>query len=105
MLSYNLIFARGVQKYLASGSRAFYQRHCRFAIAGALLSRRLKVPLILEYNGPKAWIADHWDPNPLRHWIRLCEEVTLRCAARIIVVSEALREDCQREVFRQIAFG
>ncbi len=94
MLSYNFQFARGVQSYLDSDvPRFFYQRHCAFSIAGALLSRRLKVPLILEYNGSEAWIADHWDPNPLRHWIKLCEEVTLRCATRIIVVSEALRDD------------
>jgi glycosyltransferase involved in cell wall biosynthesis len=47
--------------------------------------------LILEYNGPEGWIADHWDPTPFRSWVRLCEEVTLRSAARIIVVSEVLR--------------
>jgi glycosyltransferase involved in cell wall biosynthesis len=94
MLSYNFVFARGVQRYLASGApRFFYQRHVAFSIAGALLSRRLKVPLILEYNGSEAWIAKHWDPNPLRSWIRLCEDVTLRCAARIIVVSEVLRQE------------
>ena len=94
MLSYNLTFTRGVQEYLASASPgAFYQRHCRFSIAGALLSRRLKVPLILEYNGPEGWIADHWDPTPFRSWVRLCEEVSLRCATRIIVVSEALRAE------------
>ena len=93
MLSYNFVFARGVQKHLVTAiPRYLYQRHCAFSIAGALLSRRLKVPLILEYNGPEVWIADHWDPNPLRNWITLCEEVTLRCAARIIVVSDALRE-------------
>jgi glycosyltransferase involved in cell wall biosynthesis len=94
MLSYNLAFTRGVQKLLGLATpAAFYQRHCRFSIAGALLSTRLKVPLILEYNGPEGWIADHWDPNPFRSWIRLCEEVSLRCATRIIVVSEALRAE------------
>jgi glycosyltransferase involved in cell wall biosynthesis len=94
MLSYNFRFARGVQTNLASATpRAFYQRHCRFAIAGALLSTRLKVPLILEYNGPQGWIADHWDPTPFRSLITLCEELTLRCAARIIVVSAVLREE------------
>jgi glycosyltransferase involved in cell wall biosynthesis len=94
MLSYNLTFARGVQKYLASATpTALYQRHCRLSIAGALLSSRLKVPLILEYNGPEGWIADHWDPTPFRNWVRLCEEVSLRCATRIIVVSEALRAE------------
>jgi glycosyltransferase involved in cell wall biosynthesis len=94
MLSYNLMFAGGVQKYLASVTPGvFYQRHSRFSIAGALLSSRLKVPLILEYNGPEGWIADHWDPAPFRSWIRLCEEVSLRFATRIIVVSEALRAE------------
>jgi glycosyltransferase involved in cell wall biosynthesis len=94
MLSYNLTFTRGVQKYLASATPGvFYQRHCRFSIAGALLSSRLKVPLILEYNGPEGWIADHWDPTPFRRWISLCEEVSLRCATRIVVVSAALRAE------------
>jgi glycosyltransferase involved in cell wall biosynthesis len=94
MLSYNFVFAQGVQGYLASGAPRFlYQRHLPFSIAGALLSRRLQIPLILEYNGSEVWIADHWDPNPLRNWIRLCEEVTLRCATRIIVVSEVLRAE------------
>ena len=55
MLSYNFVFVRGVQKYLASDTpRFFYQRHFAFSIAGALLSRRLKVPLILEYNGSES---------------------------------------------------
>ena len=94
LLAYNLVFTRGVQKYLVSKvPGAIYQRHCRFAIAGALLSSRLKVPLILEYNGPEGWIADHWDPARFRNWIRLCEEVSLRFAARIVVVSEALRAE------------
>jgi glycosyltransferase involved in cell wall biosynthesis len=93
LLSYNFLFARGVEERLASAiPRAFYQRHCRFSIAGALLSRRFKVPLILEYNGPEVWIADHWDPTAFRSWVHLCEEWTLRSAARIIVVSEVLRD-------------
>jgi glycosyltransferase involved in cell wall biosynthesis len=93
MLSYNFVFARGVQKRLVPGGPRFlYQRHVAFSVAGALLSRRLQVPLILEYNGSEVWVADHWDPNPLRIWIKLCEEVTLQCAARVVVVSEVLRE-------------
>jgi glycosyltransferase involved in cell wall biosynthesis len=94
LLSYNFVFVRGVQRYLArSRPRFLYQRHCAFSIAGAVLSRRLSVPLILEYNGSEEWMANHWDPNPLRSWIRLCEEITLRSAARIMVVSKVLRDD------------
>jgi glycosyltransferase involved in cell wall biosynthesis len=94
MLAYNFTFARGVQEHLRGETPGvFYQRHLAFSIAGALLSQRLQVPLILEYNGSEVWIAHHWDPNPLHSWIKLCETVALRCATRIIVVSEALRED------------
>jgi glycosyltransferase involved in cell wall biosynthesis len=94
LLSYNFVFVRGVKRSLAaSHPRFLYQRHCAFSIAGALLSRRLSVPLILEYNGSEEWMANHWDPNPLRGWIRWCEDVTLRSAARIMVVSKVLRDD------------
>jgi glycosyltransferase involved in cell wall biosynthesis len=94
MLAYNFVFARRVQEHLATATpRYLYQRHCSFSIAGALLSRRLKVPLILEYNGPQGWIADHWDPTFFRNLLSLCEEVTLRCANRIIVVSDALEAE------------
>jgi glycosyltransferase involved in cell wall biosynthesis len=94
LLSYNFVFVRGVERSLArSRPRFLYQRHCAFSIAGALLSRRLSVPLILEYNGSEEWMANHWDPNPLHRWIRWCEEVTLRSAARIMVVSKVLRDD------------
>lgn len=97
MLSYNMVFAGGVQKLLGSNHPRFlYQRHCAFSVAGAVLSQRLRVPLILEYNGSEEWMARHWDPNPLRDWIRLCEEVTLRSAARIVVVSSVLRDDLVR---------
>jgi glycosyltransferase involved in cell wall biosynthesis len=93
-LSYNFLFARGVENNLASNRPHFlYQRHSAFSVAGAMLSKRLQVPLILEYNGSEIWMADHWDPNPLRRWISLAEEVSLRCAARIVVVSEVLRAD------------
>jgi glycosyltransferase involved in cell wall biosynthesis len=94
LLRYNFEFAREVQRFLGSSiPGSFYQRDCRFAIAGVLLARRLKVPLILEYNGPQGWIADHWDPTPFKGLVRLCEEVTLRSANRIIVVSEALQAE------------
>ena len=94
MLRYNFAFADGVQRHLdAERPGALYQRHCRFAVGGALLARRLKIPLILEYNGPQGWIAVHWDPTPFKRLVRLCEEVTLRSATRIIVVSEALRAE------------
>jgi glycosyltransferase involved in cell wall biosynthesis len=94
MLAYNRSFFAGVHRHLATSTPGvLYQRHCPFAIAGAMLSKRCRIPLILEYNGPQGWMTDHWDPTPFRRWIVLCEEVTLRAAARIVVVSEVLKAE------------
>jgi glycosyltransferase involved in cell wall biosynthesis len=94
MLSYNLRFALKV-KNLLRGRRvgALYQRHGRFVVAGALLSRWSGIPLILEYNGSEAWMADHWDPARFKILVRLCEEASLSRAHLIVVVSEALKQD------------
>src|SRR5262249_43825970 len=93
-LAYNWRFARAVRRSLAKQPPvALYQRHSRFSVSGALLSRELSVPLILEYNGSEEWVADNWDPAHFRRWLRLCEDFSLKSAAMIVVVSEALREE------------
>jgi glycosyltransferase involved in cell wall biosynthesis len=93
-LSYNVRFARRVSKCLR-GPRTgvLYQRHGRFVIAGALLSRLTRLPLILEYNGSEAWVADHWDPARFRRWLRLCEDFSLAHADLLVVVSEPLKQE------------
>ena len=94
MLSYNFRFARVVQQELkGQHPSVLYQRHGRFSVAGAVLARRIRVPLILEYNGSETWMADYWDPARFRTWLRLCEEVMLRSASLIVVVSDPLKEE------------
>jgi len=93
-VSYNLSLAREVEKELVDRAPLFvYQRHGRYVVAGALLSRRLRRPLVLEYNGSEVWIAKHWDPSRFVLWLRLCEEISLKAAALITVVSDALRQE------------
>lgn len=87
-------FARKVVRTLGSRkTRCIYQRHSAFRIDGALLSRWLETPLILEYNGSELWIARHWDPTRFLAWLRKCEDLSLRSASRIVVVSEPLRQE------------
>ena len=94
LLSYNAAFVRSVAPELSGAQlTALYQRHGRFVVAGALLSRWLRVPLVLEYNGSDDWIAEHWDPSRFRSWLRLCEAFSLAAASLIVVVSETLREE------------
>jgi glycosyltransferase involved in cell wall biosynthesis len=92
-LSYNRYFSRVVEQDLAGRRPSFiYQRHGRYVVAGALLSRRLRRPLVLEYNGSEVWIAQHWDPTRFLPWLKLCEEISLTAANLIVVVSDVLKE-------------
>ena len=94
MLSYSFQFSREVRRLVKAARPAmFYQRHGRFSVAGALLSQWMGVPLVLEYNASELWMADYWDPTRFRTWLRLCEEVSLKSASMIVVVSEPIRQE------------
>jgi glycosyltransferase involved in cell wall biosynthesis len=74
--------------------RFIYQRLSLGNYAGVELSRRLGVPLVLEYNGSEAWVARNWG-RPLRfqETAELAEQVNIRHAHLIVTVSEVLREE------------
>jgi glycosyltransferase involved in cell wall biosynthesis len=94
MLSYSARFAWIVRRRLEHVRPAmFYQRHGRFTVAGPLLSQWMRVPFVLEYNASELWLAHYWDPTRFRIWLRLCEEVSIRCASLIVVVSTPIREE------------
>jgi glycosyltransferase involved in cell wall biosynthesis len=40
-----------------------YQRHSAFNVAGADLSHRLGIPLVLEWNGSEVWVRDNWETS------------------------------------------
>jgi glycosyltransferase involved in cell wall biosynthesis len=93
-IAYNWRFVRAVRKSLGNQSPvALYHRHSRFAVSGAVLSLKLRVPFILEYNGSEVWVSENWDPARFRTWLKLCEDCCLKCAALIVVVSEPLRKE------------
>jgi glycosyltransferase involved in cell wall biosynthesis len=92
-LAYNLRFIAAARKPLAKKKpRLLYQRHGKFLFAGAILSRLLRIPLVLEYNGSEDWIAKHWDPSRFAPWLRLCEAVSIRAASLVVVVSKPLKQ-------------
>jgi glycosyltransferase involved in cell wall biosynthesis len=97
VILYNLSFVFRVRKSLR-GRRVgmLYQRHGRFVFVGALLSKWLRAPLVLEYNGSEDWTAKFWDPSRFRAWLRLCERVSLSSASLVVVVSDPLRDDLLR---------
>jgi glycosyltransferase involved in cell wall biosynthesis len=94
MLTYSFSFAREAKRLLR-GRRVgtLYQRHGRFTIAGVLLSKLASIPLTLEYNGSEKWMAEYWDPTRFYSWMTLCEDVALRCASLIVVVSDPIKNE------------
>lgn len=71
-----------------------YQRMSLGNYTGVTLSRELRIPLILEYNGSEAWIAKNWG-KPLRfHSAAVAaEQACLKHAQVVVTVSEPLGQE------------
>jgi glycosyltransferase involved in cell wall biosynthesis len=86
---------------IASSSRqaarradVIYQRHARFSLSGALLSRLAGKPLFLEYNGSEVYTGTNWGQRtPLLGQLAACERAALASATLIVVVAEASRAE------------
>ena len=62
-------------------------------MSGALLRERLKVPLVLEFNGSEVWAQRHWGERLRFEALgERVERASLRHAELIVVVSQALVE-------------
>jgi glycosyltransferase involved in cell wall biosynthesis len=93
-LAYNLAFFAAAWKAArALRPDAIYQRHTAFNCAGAVLSRIMSVPLVLEFNSSELWKGRYWGGLRLTRSAHLVERINLRAADRVIVVSDVLRDD------------
>jgi glycosyltransferase involved in cell wall biosynthesis len=99
---YELNYFAYHRRFVARGGRileelapdALYQRLSIGNYAGVVLARRLRIPLVLEYNGSEVWVARHWGRG-LRFpgAAMLAEEVSLRHADLIVTVSDVLGDE------------
>jgi glycosyltransferase involved in cell wall biosynthesis len=91
-LAYNVaFFGAALRAARRTRPRAIYQRHTAFNIAGALLSRLLRLPLVLEFNSSELWKGRYWGGLRLTRPAALVERINLRAADRVVVVSEVLK--------------
>ncbi len=71
-----------------------YQRLSLANFTGVELSRGLRLPLVLEYNGSEAWVAKNWGSELRFHNLAVdIERVALRHAHLVVTISEPLREE------------
>ena len=86
---------RQLTPVLAQRRPAFlYQRMSVFDYSGVTLSRQLRLPLVLEYNGSEVWAARHWGrPLRLERLATHAEAASLRHAHLVVTVSDVLGDE------------
>jgi glycosyltransferase involved in cell wall biosynthesis len=89
-LAYNVAFLKAARR--RPRPDLIYQRHTAFNVVGAVLSRLWRVPFVLEFNSSEVWKGRYWGGVRLLGVASLVEDVNLRAADRIVVVSSPLRD-------------
>lgn len=88
----NLISAQLSQRH--KQYQFIYQRISIYNYAGVVLSRKLKIPLIMEYNGSTVWLFKNWARKLFFEKLAdQCERVCLKHAHAIVTISEVLRDE------------
>lgn len=90
-------FSRYVAGLLGNRSHRYdviYQRLSLANYSGAVLARKLNIPLITEYNGSEAWVAKNWGrPLRLHGLASRAEDAMLQNSDVVITVSDVLAEE------------
>ncbi len=69
-----------------------YQRYSMNSFVGVILSKKLNVPFVLEYNGSEVWISKNWGNGLSFEFIaKYIEMLNLKRASLVIVVSRELQ--------------
>ncbi len=91
---YQGVFLRAAREEARESPPDFiYQRFALNDMSGALLRERLKVPLVLEFNGSEVWAQRHWGERlRFEALAERVERASLRHADLVVVVSQALVE-------------
>ena len=71
-----------------------YQRLSICSYMGAKLANKLKIPLIVEYNGSEVWIARNWGrPLVFEKIAKKAEDLMLNCANVVVTISDVLKDE------------
>ena len=83
-----------VKRRNVAAADIIYQRLSLSNYLGVLVSRKYKVPLIVEYNGSEVWAAKNWGAGMrFAKQAEMAEEVTLKHAHVVVTISEVLTQE------------
>ncbi len=71
-----------------------YQRLSIANYTGVILSRKLNVPLIIEYNGSEVWVSQNWGAG-VKYFdlTKNIEDITLKHAHVVVTISDILKKE------------
>ena len=90
---YHRLFLREALRVATAHRPSYlYARYSLNDLTPVLLRRRLRIPLVLEYNGSEVWVQQHWGrPLQFRRVSALIENANLLSADLVVVVSEEIK--------------
>ncbi len=87
------ILKQSKSKYAGFRFSFIYQRYSVYNYVGVVLARHFRIPLIIEYNGPEAWVGQNWSKNfKYESLIDKIEILNSKAADVVVVVSQPLKE-------------
>ena len=91
---YQAVILRAARRDASTHAPDFiYERYALNDMSGVLLRDRLKLPLVLEFNGSEVWAQRHWgEPLRFESLAESIERANLRHADLVVVVSQPLVE-------------
>jgi glycosyltransferase involved in cell wall biosynthesis len=92
----NIFFTYQLLKIKKNQISFIYQRYSLLNCVGVVLRAVKGIPLVLEYNGSEVWVARNWVHKKRFSciWLlRLFENINIRKADTIVVVSQALKDE------------
>lgn len=94
-LYYNHYFIKRVMKLIKKQNPSLiYQRYGLNNYAGVCLSKKLHIPLILEYNGSEVWMSRNWGRNlKYEKTTELIEKFNFEMADLIIGNAESMEDE------------
>jgi glycosyltransferase involved in cell wall biosynthesis len=94
-INFTTSMASQIENLLTDTNASFlYQRYSAYNYSGTLLARRLKIPLILEYNGSEIWVRQNWSRGlKYKKLAERIELLNLNYADVVVVVSRALKDE------------
>lgn len=92
-LTYNYKSSKKIKEIIKSENIDFvYLHHHDFHFGGFKVKKETGIPLILHVDSVEYWVKKNWGKLYLSNYLKWCEQIEVKAADAIIVISDVLKE-------------